>query len=70
MKKTTKLIALSDLIPNENWQTRHKLDEENVERLVQAMRDYAVLPPILVRPIEGSKKFEIFDGFHRHAAAK
>ena len=69
MKKSKK-IALGDLVPNDNWQTRHKLDEENVERLIQAMRDGAKLPPILVRPIDGSKKYEIFDGFHRHAAAK
>ena len=69
MKKSKK-IALGDLVPNDNWQTRHKLDEENVERLIQAMRDGAKLPAILVRPLEGSKKYEIFDGFHRHAAAK
>ena len=70
MKKSNiKMIALSDLIPNQNWQTRHNLDEANVERLVQAMRDGATLPAILVRPIEGSSKYEIFDGFHRHEAA-
>ncbi len=69
MKKPKK-IALGDLIPNDNWQTRHKLDEENVERLIQANRDGVKLPAILVRPIEKSKKYEIFDGFHRHEAAK
>ena len=69
MKKPIE-IALSDLVPNDNWQTRHKLDEENVERLIQANRDGAKLPAILVRPIEGSKKYEIFDGFHRYEAAK
>ncbi|KKK58567.1 hypothetical protein LCGC14_3043160, partial [marine sediment metagenome] len=56
MKKKTIKIALRDLIPNENWQTRHKLDEENVERLVRAMREGTTLPAILVRPIAKSKK--------------
>lgn len=62
-------IKIEDLIPNEQWQTRHQLDKDNVERLAQAMRDKKQLPDILVRARDDGK-YEIFDGFHRFAAAK
>ena len=31
-------IAIKNLIPNEEWQTRNQLDEANVKRLMEAVQ--------------------------------
>lgn len=71
-------IKIKDIIPNPEWQTRNQLDEDNVLRLMDALKAGKELPAILVRayalnqgvqPGEGAThKWEIFDGFHRYEA--
>ena len=59
-------LRLEQVVPNQNWQTRSKLNENNVERLMQRMQDGVTLPPILVYQV--GDRYEIVDGFRNMMA--
>jgi ParB family chromosome partitioning protein len=50
--------------------TRRQVDPKRLEELTESVRMHGVLQPLLVRPIDGGKKFEVVFGHRRLAAAK
>lgn len=61
---TIEAVALSDLILDFSWYPRAKVDDYNVNRLVEALRAGAELPP----PIAERGSMRVSDGFHRITA--
>lgn len=60
-------IPLSDLYPFKDHPFEVR-DDEEMERLVESIRDYDVLTPALVRPRQGGG-YELISGHRRHHAA-
>ena len=68
MKQTH--IAVSKLRPFEEnpYQIR---DDAEMDALVESVREYGVLTPLIVRPIENTDEYEVISGHRRlHAAQK
>ena len=62
-------ISINSLIPYHNH--KFKLYEgERLEDMVLSVKDKGILMPIIVRPIEGTDKFEILAGHNRCNAAR
>jgi ParB/RepB/Spo0J family partition protein len=59
-------LPLSLIDPNQH-QSRQAFDIEGLQELASTMRDYGVLEPIIVRPVEG--RYEIVAGERRYRAA-
>lgn len=60
-------IPLSDLYPFKDHPFEVR-DDEEMERLLESIRDYDVLTPALVRPRQGGS-YELISGHRRHHAA-
>ena len=69
-EENTSLFLLSNIIPMENhpFQVR---DDEEMEALVESIRQFGVLNPIIVRIKQGYReKYEIVSGHRRYEACK
>ena len=63
-------ISINDLIPNK-YQPRKIFDENNLEDLINSVKERGVIQPILVRGLqENNQKFEIITGERRWRAAQ
>ena len=63
-------LGVSDLVPNK-YQPRKIFDEENLNELVNSIRERGILQPIIVRKSnDGQSKFEIVAGERRWLAAQ
>ena len=62
-------LRLSEIEPNRG-QPRHNFDEEALEALAQSIRDNGVLQPLVVRPIEGSERYQLVAGERRWRASR
>ena len=63
-------ISINDLIPNK-YQPRKIFDENNLEDLINSVKERGVIQPILVRELQENKqKFEIIAGERRWRAAQ
>src|SRR3546814_2519584 len=62
-------IAIAAIVANQR-QPRRKFDEEKLEELSQSIRAQGVLQPILVRPIDEGRRYEIVAGERRWRAAQ
>ncbi len=62
-------LPISDIIPNLN-QPRRLFNEKGLDELANSIKEQGIIQPILVRPIEQSKNFEIVAGERRFRAAK
>mgnify|MGYP001594862614 FL=1 len=49
---------------------RRRLDPQAMKELTDSVRAHGILQPLLVRPVDGGKKFEVVFGHRRLAAAK
>ncbi len=67
--KTAKTIALNKLCTFEGHPYK-VLDDEEMTALAESIREQGVLSPVLVRPLEGTDKFEIISGHRRCRAAQ
>jgi ParB family chromosome partitioning protein len=59
-----------DLIVPNAQQPRHDFDEADMAELVHSIREVGVLQPVVVRPIAGSKTYELIMGERRLRASK
>lgn len=59
-----------DLLQPGKYQPRTDMHPESLEELANSIRAQGVVQPIVVRPINGSKKFEIIAGERRWRAAQ
>lgn len=50
--------------------TRRRLDPQAMKELTDSVRAHGILQPLLVRPVDGGKVFEVVFGHRRLAAAK
>ncbi len=67
-RDAAQMVPFAQLVPDEDYQPRSGgLDVAHVALL--AASDPATWPPLLVSPI-GDGRYNIIDGFHRHAAAQ
>ena len=63
-------ISINDLVPNK-YQPRKIFDENNLEDLINSVKQRGVIQPILVRELQDNKqKFEIIAGERRWRAAQ
>ena len=63
-------ISINDLVPNK-YQPRKIFDENNLEDLINSVKERGVIQPILVRELQDNKqKFEIIAGERRWRAAQ
>jgi len=63
-------LSISDLIPNKN-QPRKLFDQENLENLINSIKEHGVIQPIIVRKSnEEISKYEIIAGERRWLAAQ
>jgi len=63
-------ISINDLVPNK-YQPRKIFDENNLEDLINSVKQRGVIQPILVRGLQENKqKFEIIAGERRWRAAQ
>ena len=63
-------LPISDLTPNK-FQPRKNFDENNLEDLVNSIKERGIIQPIIVRKLIGGKtKFEIIAGERRWLAAQ
>ncbi len=62
-------IPVDLMVPN-SYQPRKYFDVDKASELVKSIREKGILQPILVRPLEGSKGFEIIAGERRWRAAQ
>ena len=63
-------ISINDLVPNK-YQPRKIFDENNLEDLINSVKERGVIQPILVRELQENKqKFEIIAGERRWRAAQ
>lgn len=67
-ENSTNLIAL-ELICLPAQQPRHYFDPNKMEQLVQSVKTYGILEPLLVRPLNNGK-YELVAGERRYRAAK
>ena len=61
-------IPLSRIVPNPN-QPRHKMDEQNLQELMESIKMHGLIQPIIVRPAKKSG-FELIAGERRWLACK
>lgn len=61
-------LSIDSIVVNSN-QPRKKFDDESLNELVESIKQYGVLQPILVRKIDGDK-YEIVAGERRYRSAK
>ena len=64
-----KEIALGDIIPNQ-FQPRREFDQEALDDLTASIKAQGVLQPVLVRPKDGGKGYELIAGERRFRASK
>src|SRR5437588_9676651 len=57
-------VRVEELVLDPNLNLRDRLDEETVERYIEA---WERMPPVTVFEVDG--RWLLADGFHRHAAA-
>jgi ParB family chromosome partitioning protein len=62
-------LPLSEIITNPN-QPRRYFDSHKIVELSESIRQFGILEPLLVRPIEGLQKYEIVFGERRYQGAK
>jgi len=63
-------ISINDLVPNK-YQPRKIFDENNLEELINSVKERGVIQPILARELkENKQKFEIIAGERRWRAAQ
>lgn len=67
-ENSTNLIAL-ELICLPAQQPRHYFDPSKMEQLVQSVKTYGILEPLLLRPLENGK-YELVAGERRYRAAR
>jgi len=65
--QSTNHAAVVDIIPS-STQPRYYFDPEKQQQLVQSVKQFGILEPLLVRPIAGNK-YEIVAGERRYRAA-
>ena len=70
-KAKSLIIKLEDLVPFENHPYK-VIDNEDMNDLIESIREHGILNPLIVRPEEGADgKYEIISGHRRfHAAQK
>ena len=61
-------LSIDSIVVNSN-QPRKKFDDDSLNELVESVRQYGILQPILVRKIDGDK-YEIVAGERRYRSAK
>ncbi len=59
-----------DLIVANNKQPRKNFNDEGISELVQSIKKYGILQPIIVRKIKDCDKYEIIAGERRYRSAK
>jgi ParB/RepB/Spo0J family partition protein len=64
------MMAMSAIVENPKLQPRLRLSEQHVVGLADKFQKSGQLNAILVRPVEGTDKYEIIGGNHRFNAAK
>lgn len=62
-------LRLSEIEPNRE-QPRRNFDEEALEALAQSIKENGVLQPLVVRPIEGSERYQLVAGERRWRASR
>ena len=68
--RQARVVPIELLSPNP-YQPRRRFDEEEMERLVDSVREQGVLQPILVRPVAGDEgAYQIIAGERRWRAAQ
>ena len=67
--ETTCAYALTNIYPMENHPFKVK-DDEDMEALVESIRQYGVLNPIIVRKRSSGSGYEIVSGHRRYEACK
>lgn len=59
-----------DLIQRGRYQPRLTIDQESIEDLAESIRAQGVVQPVVVRPLDGSGRFELIAGERRWRAAQ
>jgi ParB family transcriptional regulator, chromosome partitioning protein len=59
-----------ELIDLPAQQPRRYFDPEKLAQLVESVRAYGIIEPLLVRPLEGGERYELVAGERRYRAAK
>jgi ParB family chromosome partitioning protein len=67
-KESLQTLAIDRLRPGK-YQPRTRMDETSLDELAASIREYGVMQPVLVRPVDGSR-FEIIAGERRWRAAQ
>ena len=67
--KTTTQIPVVKLRPFAGHPYR-VLDNEEMKSLTESIREHGILTPLIVRPMEGSDKYEVISGHRRLYAAQ
>ena len=69
-KSKSLIIKLEDLEPFKNHPYK-VIENESMTELIDSIKEYGILNPLLVRPLEGAEsKYEIISGHRRYAAAQ
>lgn len=63
----TRTISINDIIRDQGFQVRNRIDQQTVKNYVSAMQAGSQFPPVTVAEIE--ERLFLIDGFHRYAAA-
>lgn len=62
-------VQITKIYPNKN-QPRKEFEEEQLDQLASSIKQYGILQPLIVRPVEGSEDYEIVAGERRWRASK
>lgn len=68
MKRDIKILALDNIEATAATQTRTKIHEDTVKQYAADMENGDIFPPMVVFAENGSERFVLADGFHRHRA--
>jgi hypothetical protein len=63
-----RLVERGRVVPDPD-QPRKRFDEEALEELADSLRQYGILQPLVVRPLDGDGKYAIVNGERRYRAA-
>lgn len=59
-----------DLIDVNQYQPRHHFDEEALTSLAASIAEFGVLQPVVLRPVDGTERYELIAGERRWRASK
>jgi len=61
-------LAVNNILATAATQVRKKLDKDTIDEYVEDMQNGAIFPPLVVFAEQGSERYVLADGFHRHHA--